>query len=142
MSVTPNQRTGVRAAKRAATRQGLLDAARRCFAERGFSDTHVAHISREACVAHGTFYVHFPSKPAVLDALLEDFNARLRGRVAAAMAGAGTLDAAVHAAATGFLEACAEDAPLVRAVAERAAGGLALDALVGGINPPALALLR
>lgn len=142
MSVTSSQRKGPRAAQRAATRQSLLEAARRCFAERGFAGTHVAHISRAADVAHGTFYVHFPSKTAVLDALLEDFNARLRARVGAALVGAGSLEVAVGAAARVFLETCNDDAPLVRALAERAAGGLALDALVGGINPPALALIR
>ncbi|MCZ7682788.1 MAG: TetR/AcrR family transcriptional regulator [Sandaracinaceae bacterium] len=142
MSVTPCQPPRVRAARRAATRQGLLEAARRCFAERGFSDTHVAHIARAAQVAHGTFYVHFPSKPALLDVLLEDFNARLRARVGEAMAGARSLDEAALAAARAFLEACVAEAPIVRAAAERAAGGLALDAMVEGVNPPALALLE
>lgn len=48
-----------------ATRQRLLDAARRVFEERGFIDTRIAHIAREAGVAYGSFYTHFASKEAV-----------------------------------------------------------------------------
>ncbi len=142
MSLIPSHRDGSRGARRAATRQGLLDAARGCFEARGYAATHVAHIARAASVAHGTFYVHFPNKPAVLDALLEGFNASLRAAVAGAMAGAGSRDEAVRAAARVFLEACRAEAPLLRALAERAAGGLSIDAIVEGVNPPALALLR
>lgn len=48
-----------------ATRQRLLDGARRVFEERGFIDTRIAHIAREAGVAYGSFYTHFPSKEAI-----------------------------------------------------------------------------
>ena len=142
MSVTPNHPTGVRARQKRATRDALLGAARDCFAERGFAGTHVAHVTARAEVAHGTFYVHFPSKRALLDALLADLNERLRAEVAAAMAAAPDRDAAVRAAARTFLSVCLDERALVRVYAERAGGGVDLDELVGGINPPALALVR
>lgn len=35
------------------------------FEERGFPETRVAHITRHAGVAYGSFYTYFPSKEAV-----------------------------------------------------------------------------
>jgi AcrR family transcriptional regulator len=48
-----------------ATRERLVTAARVVFEERGFIDTRVAHVAREAGVAYGSFYTHFPSKEAI-----------------------------------------------------------------------------
>lgn len=112
------------------------------MAEGGLEAMHVADVAARASVAHGTFYVHFPSKQALLDALLERLEARLARDVAAAFARGASLDEAIHGAARAFLGACVEEAPLVRALAERAAAGVAPGSLVDGINPPALALMR
>ena len=49
----------------ARTRERLVAAARAVFEERGFPDTRVAHITRQAGAAYGSFYVYFPSKEAV-----------------------------------------------------------------------------
>ncbi|OLT24729.1 TetR family transcriptional regulator [Actinomadura sp. CNU-125] len=49
----------------ARTRERLVTAARGVFEERGFLDTRVAHITRHARVAYGSFYTYFPSKEAV-----------------------------------------------------------------------------
>ncbi|MFI0350822.1 TetR/AcrR family transcriptional regulator [Actinomadura sp. 9N407] len=60
----------------ARTRERLIAAARQVFEERGFPDTRVAHITRHAQVAYGSFYTWFPSKEAVFlevaDRLFED----------------------------------------------------------------------
>jgi AcrR family transcriptional regulator len=60
----------------ARTRERLIAAAREVFEERGFLDTRVAHITRHAKVAYGSFYTWFPSKEAVFlevaDRLFED----------------------------------------------------------------------
>ncbi|NKZ03528.1 TetR/AcrR family transcriptional regulator [Actinomadura latina] len=60
----------------ARTRERLLAAAREVFEERGFPETRVAHITRHARVAYGSFYTYFPSKEAVFlevaDRLFED----------------------------------------------------------------------
>ncbi|MEV4676173.1 MULTISPECIES: TetR/AcrR family transcriptional regulator [Actinomadura] len=49
----------------ARTRERLLTAAREVFEEHGFLETRVAHITRHARVAYGSFYTYFPSKEAV-----------------------------------------------------------------------------
>ncbi|MCP9951827.1 MULTISPECIES: TetR/AcrR family transcriptional regulator [Actinomadura] len=49
----------------ARTRERLVAAAREVFEERGFPETRVAHITRHAGVAYGSFYTYFPSKEAV-----------------------------------------------------------------------------
>lgn len=70
----------------------LLSAALDCFVERGFAATRMEDIARRAGVAKGTFYLYFPSKEAVFEALVRE---TLLPRIAAvelssAMAGLGT----------------------------------------------------
>lgn len=62
---------GRRAATKARTREALLDAARRVFAERGYGPASVEEIARTAGVSVGSVYVHFTSKEALFTALLE-----------------------------------------------------------------------
>jgi len=54
---------------KAARREEILMAARRVFAERGFSGTTIADIAEAANIALGTIYLYFPSKEAVFAAL-------------------------------------------------------------------------
>lgn len=60
----------------ARTRERILSAAREVFEEQGFLDTRIAHITRRARVAYGSFYTYFPTKEAVFfelaDRLFED----------------------------------------------------------------------
>lgn len=69
----------------------LLSAALDCFVEKGFAATRMDDIARRAGVAKGTFYLYFPSKEAVFEALVRE---TLLPRIAAvelssAMAGLG-----------------------------------------------------
>ncbi|MDP3152109.1 MAG: helix-turn-helix domain-containing protein [Archangium sp.] len=57
---------------REATRQTLLEAAVRLFARQGYSATSIRALASEAGVALGLLYHYFPSKEAVLEALLAD----------------------------------------------------------------------
>ncbi len=52
--------------KKEETAQRLFDTAVRLFLEQGYEETTVEQISAAAGVAKGTFFVHFPSKEAVL----------------------------------------------------------------------------
>lgn len=63
---------GRRAATKARTREALLVAARRVFAERGYGPASVEEIARTAGVSVGSVYVHFASKEALFTELVED----------------------------------------------------------------------
>ncbi len=126
-----------------ATRDTVRAAARGCFVDRGFAATGIGDICAAAGVAHGTFYIHYPSKEAVLDELLAELNQELAGKLAPALAGrAGDLEPAVRAAAAIFIDFCREHDRLVACYVERAAAGLDPAAFRDGINPPVAALLR
>jgi len=58
-------------AARAAKRTELLDAAARCFAERGYHATRTADICAQAGMSSGNLFHYFPTKQAVLLALIE-----------------------------------------------------------------------
>lgn len=55
-------------------RAELADVALRLWAERGFDATSVAAIADAAGVAKGTFYLYFPSKQALLEAVLRRYS--------------------------------------------------------------------
>jgi AcrR family transcriptional regulator len=50
----------------------ILAAAARCFDRAGFHRTTIAEIRREAGVSTGAIYTYFPTKEAIVRALLED----------------------------------------------------------------------
>lgn len=131
---------GARRARKEQTRRALLEAARRCFAEKGW-DAVVADIVQEAGVAHGTFYVHFESREAIADALLAEWNAALATRLARVVARDSDVSSKVRSAARIFLAHLDEDRAFVAWYAERAASGLRVEALRDGINPPVFAVL-
>lgn len=56
-------------ATRAARRQVILDAARRCFARNGFAATTIADLCQEAGVSAGGIYTHFENKHAIAAAI-------------------------------------------------------------------------
>ncbi len=49
-----------------ATRQRILDAARRLFARQGYEGTTTRHLAKAAGVAEGTLFRHFANKKAIL----------------------------------------------------------------------------
>lgn len=57
--------------RRRATRERLLQAAFRLFAERGVDAVPINEITEAADVGFGSFYNHFPSKEAIHDALTQ-----------------------------------------------------------------------
>jgi AcrR family transcriptional regulator len=79
--------------RRERTRQELLAAATRVLAEKGLHDTKIADIAAAADVGVGTFYLHFPTKDALFDAVVEDTVGRLKAAVdAARLAGRDAID--------------------------------------------------
>ena len=56
-------------ASRAARRQEILRAARRCFARKGFSATTISDLSAESGISAGGIYTHFENKHAIAAAI-------------------------------------------------------------------------
>jgi AcrR family transcriptional regulator len=68
---------GTRTARRDATRERVLDAAREVFADRGVIGATVEEICERAGFTRGAFYSNFADKADVLEALIEREHARL-----------------------------------------------------------------
>lgn len=60
---------GPRAAARDRTRDAVLEAALRLFAERGYIGTRVEDIAQEAGISRATFYKHFAERDQILEHL-------------------------------------------------------------------------
>lgn len=67
--------------QRVRTRSRLLAVAKRLFAKRGIAATSTADIAAAAGVAHGTIFVHFPTRDDLIMAVLDEFTIRIPARV-------------------------------------------------------------
>jgi AcrR family transcriptional regulator len=134
---TPRQK------QKAKTKKALIAAALSCFTRKGFQDTSIGRITQAAGVAHGTFYVHFASKDALLDELLREFNSGLVQRLAPIWleAGTETLPRRVHASAETFLAYWSERRSFVEAYGQKVSDGISLTDLRQGLALPVLDLL-
>jgi len=74
--------------RRERTRQELLAAAVRVLARKGLHHTKVTDIAAAADIGVGTFYLHFPTKDALFDAVVDETMQRLKQVVDAARAAA------------------------------------------------------
>ncbi len=83
-----------------ATRGQLIAVARRMFADRGYEDTSIEAVLREAGVSRGSLYYHFASKEVLFEAVAEDVETTVGAQTIAATAGA---DGPVAALRAGFL---------------------------------------
>lgn len=64
--------SGIREAKKRATRQAIIAAAVRLFAEKGFEKTSIDQIARAAGIGKGTIYGYFRAKEEIFLAFCED----------------------------------------------------------------------
>ena len=67
--------------RRERTRQELLTAAERVLADKGLHETKISDIAAAADVGVGTFYLHFPTKEALFDAVVEDTMRRFKAAI-------------------------------------------------------------
>ena len=76
-------------------------AARKLFVERGYHATRPQDIMREACLGHGTFYLHYQDKRACFLAFVEEarveLHAHIRSRVGAGRTLEETIDTTLKA---------------------------------------------
>jgi AcrR family transcriptional regulator len=93
---------------RQASREDVLDIAARVFAERGFGETSLRQLIAETGMSPTAFYARYPSKQAVLEALVQRVLSQIFLSSSTALAKAKSVDAAVagiadvlHAALSG-----------------------------------------
>lgn len=109
------------ARRRERTRQELLAAATGVLARNGLHETKVADIAAAADVGVGTFYLHFPTKEALFDAVVEETVARLKATVDAARASAPDPIGRTRAANRAFCRFAADNREVFRIVFGHAA---------------------
>jgi AcrR family transcriptional regulator len=124
-----------------ATRTLLIDVARRNFTERGYGATSIDDVIREAGVARGALYHHFPGKEALFRAVYETVEGEVVSKVLAAAAGHTDPMAAVRAGLSAFLDGCLDPA-FRRIVILESVSVLQADFLDVGIDPVELPMLR
>lgn len=88
--------SGVRARNKAANREALLEAARRCFLDAGYDAVAVRDVIRETGLAAGTFYNYFADKESLFRAVVDARLGPLETRIHAAREGAATIEAFFH----------------------------------------------
>src|SRR3954454_4945815 len=88
-----------------ATRSQLLAIATRMFAERGYEESSIEAVLREAGVSRGSLYHHFASKEALFEAVAEEDEPDVGARTSAAAAepAAGGPVAALRAGAVAWI---------------------------------------
>ena len=74
-----------RSRQRAETRERIFEAALREFRRVGFAAAQIDRIAKNAGIARGTFYFHFPTKDDVMLELARRINRRLSRRMALAV---------------------------------------------------------
>jgi AcrR family transcriptional regulator len=146
----PNPRR-TQADRSAATRDALVAAARRLFAEQGFAEVSNDAIVAAAVVTRGALYHQFADKTALFDAVLDAVEADIARRLTDAVATAGITDPveAIRYVIRTWLDFCVEpeihrialvDGPSVvgwahwREVCQRHVFGLAQALLTRGIE--------
>ncbi|HJQ75613.1 MAG TPA: TetR/AcrR family transcriptional regulator [Gaiellaceae bacterium] len=107
--------------RRERTRGQLLAAATRVLAEKGLHGTKIADIAAAADVGVGTFYLHFPDKETLFDAVVDETVRALKATVDAARAKAKGPLAQIRAANVAFFHFAQENREVFKIVFGHAA---------------------
>ncbi len=118
--------TQPRQARAVERRELLLDAAARVFARRGYSEAQMDEIAAAADTSKGGLYFHFPTKEALIAAVIGRAGDVLRRRVDSAMSAAGSDPVArADAALATLIETLSAHRSLARVLASETLGGSA-----------------
>jgi AcrR family transcriptional regulator len=98
-------KTGARKLQKESTRIRIIATAKRLFAEKGITTTTTEEVAREAGVAHGTVFAHFPTQEQLLTAVIEDFGRTVAGRLHEMVARSADTAQALLAHLQGLIEA-------------------------------------
>jgi AcrR family transcriptional regulator len=90
------------------TREVILHAARKLFGRRGYADTSLNDVVREAGVTTGAVYHHFGDKKALFQAVAENVELEILQRVAAAAKELATPWQRLTAGTSAMLQICIE----------------------------------
>jgi AcrR family transcriptional regulator len=82
MSTTAERSSPKTIARAQAQRARILDAARACFAERGFHGASIANIAQAADISQGLIYRYFTNKAAIVHAIIDEQRIRRRETLA------------------------------------------------------------
>ena len=130
------RRQSAAARSREATRGRLLASGVQLFAERGLHGVTSHDIAREAGVATGTFYLHFPDKASLFHEIARDTEHRLREQIESATRDAADLRGAVRAQVEALVDFAAANRGWIRilfSAESGAAGSELLDSLARSI---------
>jgi AcrR family transcriptional regulator len=105
---------GRKARERALRAAGVLAAARRLYARKGYQRTAMVEIARAAELAVGTVYQLFPSKDAILRGLLEERLDELIARVRASLAAEADVQGQIRRIVETHLGFARENADILR----------------------------
>jgi AcrR family transcriptional regulator len=97
-----------------ATRGQLIAIATRIFAERGYEDTSIEAVLREAGVSRGSLYHHFPSKEALFEAVAEEVETSVGAQTLLAASGSQGPVEALHAGFVAWIRLAGD--PVVRRI--------------------------
>ena len=92
-------------------RRRLLDGLAACIRRRGYADTTVADVVRQARTSRRTFYAHFADRQECLVALMHESNQRTIARISAAVDPAAAWEVQARQAIEGWIAAVRADPP-------------------------------
>lgn len=74
-------KTRTRTHRKDATRRRIIAVAHNSFSDNGFLMTKTADIARRARIAHGTLFLHFPTREDLITAVVEESAGSTAGRI-------------------------------------------------------------
>ncbi len=122
MDMSQPARLGPRAER---TREAILAAAERLFAERGFASARLEDVASRVGIRRASLLYYFRDKHELYDAVLASLLEGLHGRVATALRAGGGLDARIERAVSAWVDFVGERPALARIVLREAAGATA-----------------